>query len=255
MPIAVGHHTHDPIVAQTAFRAVHRTLDIVFQFARCGIVYTEPARESGYIYVFPVIGHIVELVALESNPQIRLARHRIIYIEAVIGAKPIPAPAVTENKLGGRRRLGTGHYTAVAVETEHAVALHRAPHDTVIALADRSNRRADTDFLGRKAPIAEPRLATREHEESLRLATDPYIAVTILGDSPYLGCVKVDTLGDTLYPLKPAASVREAEKPVSASAYIDVPRFVFIYRKDRYSLIRHHGHVYIRHTDTFTPPY
>ena len=191
--LAVGRHAHHPVVAQVSAHAVGVEVVVVVQPAGVGVVDAEAAGKGGDVDVsFLVAGHVVELVAVEGHLQLVAAGEGIIAEETVVGAYPVAALLVAEDELHGLGGFGMGHHTALAVEAVDTHALHGAPDDAVVALADRRDGGAEAYALVLEVPAVELHGPLGYHDETLALATQPEIAVAVAEQRDDAGRAEVD---------------------------------------------------------------
>ena len=176
----------------------------------------------------PVVGHVVEAVAVKGHAAVGMACRGVVGIERIVGAYPVVLASVAENEFGRGGTGGVGHDGTLLVEAVDAVALHRTPHHVAIALTDGGDGGAERRALILQTPGLELRWRLLQHDQALRLASQPEVAVGILGDGPYLGRCQVHVLHHAAHLLQPLAAVGQAVEAVAARADIDIALTVLI---------------------------
>ena len=222
--IAVGHHAHHPVVAElsrlgrVAAGVVHA---VVLKVPRLLVVDAEAARERGYVDIAGVVaGHIVKAVTVEGDLLSRGSRQRVVGKETVVGAYPVLAPAVAEDKLNGIGSLGMSHDMALSVEAVDTHTLDGTPRHAAVALADRGDRRAETDALCLEAPVMELHGPLGYAHKTLALQSEPEVSRPVGEDAPYLGGVEVGADDVDSIAFQPVAAPDDAEHATSARTYI-----------------------------------
>ena len=114
-----------------------------------------------------------------------------------------------------------GRDVPLTVESVDTNTLDSTPGHAAIALANGRNGGTETDALCIKTPVAELSWTLGNHQETLEMAPQPEVAMTVGNQGADFGRRRVDTKGVDVEPLKASGMiVGQTEDTLSARTYI-----------------------------------
>ena len=112
------------------------------------------------------------------------------------------------------------HDTAMLIKAKDTATLNGTPENALIALTDRSRRRADTITLRRKTPRCKLRLNTWNHHQAFRLTSEPYITIAVFLDTPNFCGIQIQAVQTAFHTNKFLAAFLQQEETISTRTYI-----------------------------------